>query len=71
MLNTVSTIGSFLLGLSVLPFLYNIWKTATRAPMVGVEDPWGYGRSLEWATVSAAAPQLGHPSTYPLRITGP
>ncbi|KJS51033.1 cytochrome C oxidase subunit I, partial [Streptomyces rubellomurinus subsp. indigoferus] len=27
-LNTVSTIGSFLLGLSVLPFLYNVWKTA-------------------------------------------
>jgi cytochrome c oxidase subunit I len=27
-LNTVSTISSFLLGLSILPFMYNAWKTA-------------------------------------------
>ncbi|MFE9256918.1 cytochrome c oxidase subunit I [Streptomyces sp. NPDC006879] len=49
-LNTVSTIGSFLLGLSTLPFLYNLWKTHHWAPRVEVDDPWGYGRSLEWAT---------------------
>jgi cytochrome c oxidase subunit 1 len=49
-LNTVSTIGSFLLGLSTLPFLYNVWKTTKYAPKVEVDDPWGYGRSLEWAT---------------------
>ncbi|MEE1941184.1 cytochrome c oxidase subunit I [Streptomyces sp. TRM 70361] len=49
-LNTVSTIGSFLLGLSMLPFWYNVWKTAKYAPKIEVDDPWGYGRSLEWAT---------------------
>ncbi len=49
-LNTVSTIGAFLLGLSTLPFLYNVWKTAKYGKKVGVDDPWGYGRSLEWAT---------------------
>ncbi|MGW4694522.1 aa3-type cytochrome oxidase subunit I [Kitasatospora cineracea] len=49
-LNTVSSIGSFLLGLSTLPFLYNVWKTAKYAPRVAEDDPWGYGRSLEWAT---------------------
>jgi cytochrome c oxidase subunit 1 len=49
-LNTVSTISSFLLGLSVLPFLYNVWKTAKYGKKVEVDDPWGYGRSLEWAT---------------------
>ncbi|MFH8369965.1 cytochrome c oxidase subunit I [Streptomyces sp. NPDC018031] len=49
-LNTVSTIGSFLLGLSTLPFVYNVWRTAKYAPPVEVDDPWGYGRSLEWAT---------------------
>ncbi|MEU3099793.1 cytochrome ubiquinol oxidase subunit I, partial [Streptomyces sp. NPDC006967] len=49
-LNTVSTIASFLLGLSLLPFFYNIWKTARYGKPVGVDDPWGYGRSLEWAT---------------------
>ncbi|WP_030266851.1 cytochrome c oxidase subunit I [Streptomyces violens] len=51
-LNTVSSIGAFLLGASTLPFLYNVWKTAKYAPKVGVDDPWGYGRSLEWATSS-------------------
>ncbi|GHB60261.1 putative cytochrome c oxidase subunit 1-alpha [Streptomyces cirratus] len=49
-LNTVSSIGAFLLGGSTLPFLYNLWKTAKYAPRVTVDDPWGYGRSLEWAT---------------------
>ncbi|MEC3992750.1 cytochrome c oxidase subunit I [Actinacidiphila sp. DG2A-62] len=49
-LNTVSSIGSFLLGLSTLPFLYNVWKTAKYGKPVMVDDPWGYGRSLEWAT---------------------
>jgi cytochrome c oxidase subunit 1 len=49
-LNTISTIGSFLLGLSILPFLYNVWKTAKYGKKVEVDDPWGYGRSLEWAT---------------------
>ncbi|MET9297320.1 cytochrome c oxidase subunit I [Streptomyces sp. NPDC003077] len=50
LLNTVSSIGSFLLGLSTLPFLYNVWRTSHRAPKVRVDDPWGWGRSLEWAT---------------------
>ncbi|WP_434588279.1 aa3-type cytochrome oxidase subunit I [Streptomyces sp. A5-4] len=50
LLNTISSIGAFLLGLSTLPFLYNIWKTAKYGKKVDVDDPWGYGRSLEWAT---------------------
>ena len=49
-LNMVSTVGAFLLGLSTLPFLYNVWRTARAAPRVTVDDPWGFGRSLEWAT---------------------
>ncbi len=49
-LNTVSSISAFLLGLSTLPFFYNVWKTARYAPRVRSDDPWGYGRSLEWAT---------------------
>ncbi|POX49708.1 cytochrome c oxidase subunit I [Streptomyces sp. Ru72] len=49
-LNTVSTIGAFLIGVSTLPFLYNVWKTARYAPRVEADDPWGWGRSLEWAT---------------------
>ncbi|MEU1628624.1 cytochrome c oxidase subunit I [Streptomyces sp. NPDC020096] len=49
-LNTISSIGAFLLGLSTLPFLYNVWKTTKYAPQVEADDPWGFGRSLEWAT---------------------
>ncbi len=48
-MNTVSTIGSFLLALSMIPFAINIWITRN-APLVQVDDPWGYGSSLEWAT---------------------
>ncbi|THA28584.1 cytochrome c oxidase subunit I [Streptomyces sp. A1277] len=49
-LNTLSTIGAFLLGLSTLPFLYNVWKTWRYGVKVTSDDPWGWGRSLEWAT---------------------
>jgi cytochrome c oxidase subunit 1 len=49
-MNQLSTLGSFLLGASTLPFLYNVWKTWRTAPPVETDDPWGYGGSLEWAT---------------------
>ncbi|MFF2652543.1 cytochrome c oxidase subunit I [Streptomyces sp. NPDC058045] len=49
-LNTVSSAGAFLLGLSTLPFLYNVWHTTVYGRKVDSDDPWGYGRSLEWAT---------------------
>ncbi|GAA1934613.1 cytochrome c oxidase subunit I [Streptomyces sodiiphilus] len=49
-LNTISTISSFLLGMSMLPFFYNVWKTWKYGEKVNTDDPWGYGRSLEWAT---------------------
>jgi cytochrome c oxidase subunit 1 len=48
--NQISSVGAFLLGASTLPFLYNVWKTWRSAPLVRVDDPWGYGASLEWAT---------------------
>ena len=48
--NQISTIGSFLLGASTLPFLWNVYRTWRSAPKVTVDDPWGYGGSLEWAT---------------------
>jgi cytochrome c oxidase subunit 1 len=49
-LNTISSIGSFVLGLSTLPFLYNVWKSYKSGQIVTVNDPWGHGNSLEWAT---------------------
>ncbi|HKT05944.1 MAG TPA: cytochrome c oxidase subunit I [Rugosimonospora sp.] len=49
-LNTISTIGAFTLGISTLPFAYNVWKSYRAGRLVEVDDPWGYGMSLEWAT---------------------
>ncbi|NYF58738.1 aa3-type cytochrome oxidase subunit I [Micromonospora purpureochromogenes] len=49
-LNTVSSIGSFILGASTLFFIYNVWKSWRYGAMVNVDDPWGFGNSLEWAT---------------------
>ena len=48
--NQISTYGSFILAISMLPFLYNVWVTWKYAPLVDTDDPWGYGASLEWAT---------------------
>ena len=49
-LNVVSTVGSLILGISTLFFLWNVLKTWRSAPKVTVDDPWGWGGSLEWAT---------------------
>jgi cytochrome c oxidase subunit 1 len=50
LLNTASTIGSFVLGASTLFLIYNVWKSWRFGPLVTVDDPWGFGNSLEWAT---------------------
>jgi cytochrome c oxidase subunit 1 len=50
-LNEISSIGACLLGASTLPFLFNVWKSR-KSPLVKLDDPWGWGRSLEWATSS-------------------
>jgi cytochrome c oxidase subunit 1 len=49
-LNFISSCGSFLLGASTLVFLYNVWHTGRYGRRVEEDDPWGWGRSLEWAT---------------------
>ncbi|MDA3022769.1 MAG: cytochrome c oxidase subunit I [Actinomycetota bacterium] len=49
-LNAVSTVGAAILGISSLFFIWNVIKTTRTAPLVGVDDPWGWGGSLEWAT---------------------
>ncbi|MBN9606774.1 MAG: cytochrome c oxidase subunit I [Actinomycetales bacterium] len=51
-MNQLSTIGSMVLAASMIPFLFNVVWTARKAKMVGVDDPWGTSRSLEWATSS-------------------
>jgi cytochrome c oxidase subunit 1 len=69
-MNQVSTIGAMILGVSILPFLYNVYITARRAPKVTVNDPWGYGRSLEWAT-SCPPPRHNFTSIPRIRSESP
>ena len=49
-LNMVSSIGAVILGLSTLPFIYNVFVSYTRGERAIGDDPWGFGNSLEWAT---------------------
>ena len=50
LLNHISTSGVALLTISTLLFLYNVYWSWKKAPKVTVDDPWGFGGSLEWAT---------------------
>jgi cytochrome c oxidase subunit I len=49
-LNTISSIGAFVLGASTVPFLWNVFWSYRYGRPVYVDDPWGHGNSLEWAT---------------------
>jgi cytochrome c oxidase subunit 1 len=49
-LNTFSSIGSFVLGSSMIPFAINIYRSYRFGEIVTADDPWGHGNSLEWAT---------------------
>jgi cytochrome c oxidase subunit 1 len=48
--NEISSAFALILGISTLIYLYNFYWTHRYAPKVTVDDPWGYGGSLEWAT---------------------
>ena len=49
-MNQISTVGAFIMGVSTLPFLLNVVLTHIKGKKIEVDDPWGYGASLEWAT---------------------
>ncbi len=49
-LNTISTVGAFLLGVATVPFLWNVYRSYRFGEVVTADDPWGHGNSLEWAT---------------------
>ena len=68
--NQISTVGSFILAVSMLPFFYNVWITARRGSRVDVNDPWGYARSLEWAT-SCPPPRHNFTSIPRIRSESP
>ncbi|MBA4537936.1 cytochrome c oxidase subunit I [Bacillus aquiflavi] len=59
--NFVSSIGAMLMGVAVLILLINIVITSVKNEKVG-NDPWGDGRTLEWA-VSSPAPYYNFKQT--------
>jgi cytochrome c oxidase subunit 1 len=86
-MNQLSTVGSFVMAVSLVPWIINVYVTWRYAPKVKVNDPWGSGRSLEWATACPAprhnftsiprirsespAFDLNHPELAPGSIGGP
>ena len=69
-MNQLSTVGSILLALSMIPFLLNVYLTARNGQKVTVNDPWGYSRSLEWAT-SCPPPRHNFTSIPRIRSESP
>ncbi|QDZ13694.1 aa3-type cytochrome oxidase subunit I [Humibacter ginsenosidimutans] len=69
-MNQVSTIGAAILAISMIPFLLNVYITARSGAKVTVNDPWGYGRSLEWAT-SCPPPRHNFTSIPRIRSESP
>ena len=49
-MNQISTVGAMLLGVSMIPWFWNVYTTWRNGTKVEVDDPWGFGGSLEWAT---------------------
>ncbi|GAA3617747.1 aa3-type cytochrome oxidase subunit I [Microlunatus ginsengisoli] len=68
-LNEISSAGAFLLGASVIPFFWNVIKSR-KNPLVNTDDPWGWGRSLEWAT-SCPPPRHNFTSLPRIRSESP
>jgi cytochrome c oxidase subunit 1 len=53
-LNTLATIGGFVIALSFLPFLWNVLVSLRNGELAG-DDPWE-ANTLEWATSSPPPP---------------
>jgi cytochrome c oxidase subunit I len=62
-LSFISTIGSFIIGLAMLVFIYNLYISARRRRPAG-PDPWG-GYTLEWAT-SSPPPRFNFSAEFPV-----
>ena len=70
-MNQLSTFGSMILGLSMIPFLLNVYITARRAPKVTVERPVGLRPVARVGDVlPAAASQLHLDPADPLGVAG-
>jgi cytochrome c oxidase subunit 1 len=67
-LNLLSSIGAYILGAAMLPFLWNVWTSWRHGEPAG-PNPWGAG-TLEWAT-SSPPPDHNFDSLPPIRSERP
>ncbi len=67
-LNMISTIGSFIIALGALVFVWNAIRSLRRGERAG-PDPWD-GQTLEWAT-SSPPPERNFDSLPPIRSERP
>lgn len=54
-LNLISTLGAFMMGIAMLIFAYNLFRSVSKGEPAG-RDPWG-GTSLEWWAQSPPSPK--------------
>ncbi|HEY3757592.1 MAG TPA: cytochrome c oxidase subunit I [Opitutaceae bacterium] len=66
--NAISTVGAFILGLSVVVLLVNIWVSLRRGEIAG-DNPWD-AWTLEWATTSPP-PEHNFRAVPPVRSRRP
>jgi cytochrome c oxidase subunit 1 len=69
-MHQLSSIGAAILAISMIPFFLNVYVTHRKAPLVTVDDPWGWARSLEWAT-SCPPPRHNFTSIPRIRSEAP
>lgn len=69
-MNQLSTYGSIVLAISMIPFFLNVYMTWRNGEKITANDPWGYGRSLEWAT-SCPPPRHNFSSIPRIRSESP
>jgi cytochrome c oxidase subunit 1 len=66
--NAVETVGAFIIALSVLVFMYNVYVTMRRGQRAG-NDPWD-GRTLEW-TIPSPPPEYNFATIPTVRARDP
>jgi cytochrome c oxidase subunit I len=54
-LNLLATVGAYVLGIAMLVFFYNLWRSLRHGERAG-DNPWG-GYTIEWATTSPPPPE--------------